>query len=153
MITWSYSQSVKRLDGWWSFTINFHLAKISSYRHHGSADISFFITHVTSCGPVIIGSIMLSVMAISLAELEIWSISIFHLRIMRHMIILLQSVTIQFRRLFWHISYNKVRQSNFITKYERLLLQSVSGITKVWQTVITKCVRYYKVQQLMQSGT
>ena len=46
------------------------------------------------------------------------------------MIILLQSVTIQFRRLFWHISYYKVRQSNFITKCDRLLLQSASGITK-----------------------
>ena len=153
MITWSYSQSIKRLNGWRSFTINLFLPKFGSYRHYGSADISFFITHVTSCGHVIIGSIMLSVVATGLEELEIWSISIFHLRIMRHMIILLQSVTIQFRRLFWHISYNKVRQSNFITKYERLLLQSVSGITKVWQTVITKCVRYYKVQQLMQSGT
>ena len=62
------------------------------------------------------------------------------------MIILLQSVTIQFRRLFWHISYYKVRQSNFITKCDRLLLQSASGITK--------CDRlYYKVRQVLQGAT
>ena len=62
------------------------------------------------------------------------------------MIILLQSVTIQFCRLFWHILYYKVRQSNFITKCDRLLLQSASGITK--------CDRlYYKVRQVLQSVT
>ena len=54
------------------------------------------------------------------------------------MVILLQSVTIQFRRVFLHISYNKVRQSNFITKYGRLILQSASGITQ--------CDSYYKVR-------
>ena len=48
------------------------------------------------------------------------------------MIILLQSVTIQIRRLFWHISYYKVRQSNFITKCDRI---------------------YYKVRQVVQSAT
>ena len=63
------------------------------------------------------------------------------------MIILLQSVTIQFRRLFWHTSYYKVRQSNFITKCDRLyykvrqVLQSVIGL-------IIKYVRYYKVWKL-----
>ena len=62
------------------------------------------------------------------------------------MVILLQSVTYQIRRLFWHISYYKVRQSNFITKCDRLLLQSASGITK--------CDRlYYKVRQVSQSNT
>ena len=62
------------------------------------------------------------------------------------MIILLQSVTIQIRRLFWHISYYKVRQNNFITKCDRLLLQNASGITK--------CDRiYYKVRQVLQSAT
>ena len=62
------------------------------------------------------------------------------------MIILLQSVTMQFRRLFRHISSYKVRQSNFITKCDRLLLQSASGITK--------CDRlYYKVRQVLQSVT
>ena len=67
------------------------------------------------------------------------------------MIVLLRSVTMQFRRLFWHISYYKVRQSNFITKCDRLLLQSVSGITKC-DRLITKCARYYKVwQTLLQS--
>ena len=44
----------------------------------------------------------------------------------------------QFRSLFWHISYYKVLQSNFITKWERLLLQSESRITK--------CDSYYKVR-------
>ena len=80
------------------------------------------------------------------------------------MIILLQSVTTQFRRLFWHISYCKKQKSNFITKCDRLLLQSASGITKcdkvyykvrqVLQSVIkfiTKYDRYYKVWQLLQS--
>ena len=63
------------------------------------------------------------------------------------MIILLQNVTMQFRRLFWHISYYKVRQSNFITKCDRLLLQSASGITKCDRLLlqsapgITKCDR------------
>ena len=62
------------------------------------------------------------------------------------MIILLQSVTVQIRRLFWHISYYKVRQSNFITNCDRLLLQNASGITK--------CDRiYYKVRQVLQSAT
>ena len=78
--------------------------------------------------------------------MEIWSILIFNVRRRIHMIILLQSVTIQFRRLFWHISYYKMRQSNFITKCDRLLLQSVSGITK--------CDRlYYKVRQVLQNVT
>ena len=54
------------------------------------------------------------------------------------MIILLQSMTIQFRRLFRH---------NFITKCDRLLLQSESGITKCDRLLlqstpgITKCDR------------
>ena len=62
------------------------------------------------------------------------------------MIVLLQSVTMQFRRLFLHISYYKVRQSNIITKCDRLLLQSTSGVTK--------CDRlYYKVRQVLQIVT
>ena len=76
------------------------------------------------------------------------------------MIILLQSVTIQIRMLFWHISYYKVRQSNFIAKCDRLLLQSVQDITNcdrlLLQSVsgITKCDRlYYKVRQVLQSAT
>ena len=76
------------------------------------------------------------------------------------MITLLQSVTIQIRRLFWHISYYKVRQSNFITKCDRLLLQSASRITKFDRLLlqsaagITKCDRiYYKVCQVLQSAT
>ena len=76
------------------------------------------------------------------------------------MIILLQSVTIQFRRFFLYISYYKVRQSNFITKCDRLLLQSASGITKcdrlLLQSVsgVSKCDRlYYKVRQVLQSVT
>ena len=55
------------------------------------------------------------------------------------MIILLQSVTMQFRRLFRHISSYKMRQSNFITKCDRLLLQSAS--------VVTNCDSYYKVRR------
>ena len=49
-----------------------------------------------------------------------------------HMIILLQSVTIQFRRLFWYILYYKVRQGDFIAKCGRL---------------------YYKVRQVLQNVT
>ena len=70
------------------------------------------------------------------------------------MIILLQSVTVQFRRLFWHISYYKVRQMNFIIKCDRLLLQNASGIAKCDRLLlksasgITKCDRvYYKVRR------
>ena len=76
------------------------------------------------------------------------------------MIILLQSVTMQFRRLFWHVLYHKVRQSNFITKCDRLLLQGASGITKCDRlslqnaSGITKCdTLYYKVPQVLQSMT
>ena len=46
------------------------------------------------------------------------------------MIILLQSVKMKVDRLFWHISYYKVWQSNFITNCDKLLLQSASGVTK-----------------------
>ena len=62
------------------------------------------------------------------------------------MIILLQSVTIQFGRLFSHISYDKLRQSNFIIKCDRLLLQSASGTAKSNRI-------YYKVRQVLQSVT
>ena len=55
------------------------------------------------------------------------------------MIILLQSVTIQVLKLFRHILYYKVQQSSFITKCDRLLLQSAS--------IITKCGSYYKVRR------
>ena len=162
MITWSHAQSFKRLDGWWFFSINLYLCRFGSHRPQGSGDISFFIYQVTSCGHVIAGSrkctgwspsaqltSMLNVVTRSLVKVEIWYILIFNVsrRIhMVHMIILLQSVTIQRRRLFWHISYYKVRQSNFITKCDRLLLQSASGITK--------CNRlYYNVRQVLQSVT
>ena len=93
--------------------------------------ISFFINHETSYDHVIIGSSLPSVVTVSLVEVEIWSALIFNVRRRIHMIILLQSVIIQFRNLFWHISYYKV-----------------------WQTVIAKCVRYYKVwQSLLQSAS
>ena len=60
------------------------------------------------------------------------------------MIIFLQSVATQFRKLFLHISYCEVRQSNFITKCDSLLLQSVS--------YITNCDRlYHKVLLVLQS--
>ena len=39
-------------------------------------------------------------------------------------------MTNQFRRLFRHISYFKKHQSNFITNYDRLLLQSALPIAK-----------------------
>ena len=76
------------------------------------------------------------------------------------MIILLQGVTIQFCRSFWHISYYKVQQSNFITKCDRLLLQIVSGITKCDRLLlqnasgITECDRlYYKLCPVLQIVT
>ena len=90
-------------------------------------------------------------MAISLVEVEIWYFLVFNVRRRICIIILLQGVTMQFRRLFWHISNYKVRQSNFITKCDRLLLQSESGITKCERLLlqsalgITKCDSYYKV--------
>ena len=53
-----------------------------------------------------------------------------------------------------------MQQSNFITKSDRLLLESGSGITKSDRLFlesgsdITKCDRlYYKVRQVLQSGT
>ena len=52
----------------------------------------------------------------------------------------------QFRMLFWHILYCKVQRSNFITKCDRLSLQSAWGSTK--------CDRlYYKVPQVVLSVT
>ena len=76
------------------------------------------------------------------------------------MIILLQNVTIQFRRPFWHISYNKVRQSNLLQSETdcyhkvRQVLQSVTDcyykVRQVLQSV-TDC--YYKVRQVLQSAT
>ena len=69
------------------------------------------------------------------------------------MIILLQSMTVHYRRLFWHILYYKVRKSNFITKRDRLLLQSASGIAKYDRMLlqsasgIAKCDNYYKVRR------
>ena len=76
------------------------------------------------------------------------------------MIILLQSVKNDFRRLFWQISYYKVQQNNFIIKYDKLLSRSVSDITKcdrlLFQSVsgITKSGRlHYKVCQVLQSVT
>ena len=160
MITWSRDQSIKRLNGWWPFTINLYLVNFASHSPRGSGDISFFISHVTSCGHVTKRSIVPSVVATRLLEVEIWPVLIFNVRRRIHMVILLQSVTIQIRRLFWHISYYKAPQSNFITKYDRLLLQSVSDITNCDRLLlqsasgITKCDRiYYKVRQVLQSAT
>ena len=76
------------------------------------------------------------------------------------MIILLQDVTTQFRKFLWHIPYFKKQQSNFITKCDRLLLESAPGITKCDRLLlqsapdITKCDRnYQKVRQVLQSVT
>ena len=55
------------------------------------------------------------------------------------MIILLQGVTTQFHRFFWHILFCKVQQSNFFAKCDNLLLQGSSGITN--------CDNYYKVRR------
>ena len=139
MITWSCDQSIKRLNGQWPFTINLHFLKFGSHGPRGSGEKSLFISHVTSYDHVIIGSNLPSVVTISLVEVEKLSVLIFNLRRRIHMIILLQSVTIQFRRLFWHISYYKVHQNSFITKCSRLLLQSAS--------VITKCDSFNKVRR------
>ena len=134
------------------YNYNYKTVKLCSHGSRGSGDILFFISHVASCDHVIIGSSLPSVVAISLVEVEIWSVLIFNVRRRIHMIILVQSVKTQFRRLFWHISYCKVRQSNFITKCDRLLLQSASGITKfvsyykLWQL-------YYKLRQVLQIAT
>ena len=72
------------------------------------------------------------------------------------MIILLQSVTTQFCKLFRHILYYKVRQSNFVTKCDKLLLQSASVITKCDRSLlqnapgITKSDSYYKVRRVQK---
>ena len=66
------------------------------------------------------------------------------------MIILLQSVTTQFRRLF---DIFRIAKSNNV-----VLLQNVTvcyyKVRQVLQSVtdfLTKCVRYYKVRQVLQS--
>ena len=80
--------------------MNSHLVKFGSDGPRGSGDILFFISHVTSYDHVIIESSLPSVVTISLVEVEIWSVLIFNVRKRIHMLILLQSVTIQFRRRF-----------------------------------------------------
>ena len=87
-----------------------------------------------------------SVVIIGLVEVEVWSFLILNVRRKTYMVILLESVPVQLRRLFWHISYYKVRQINFITKSDRLLLQSASGITDFDRL-------YYKVRQVLKSAT
>ena len=149
LVTWSKHQKTHWMV---AFTINTHLVNFGSHRPRRLGDISLFISHVTSWGHVTKGSSLPSVVAIRLLEVEIWPILIFNVRRRIHMIILLQSVTIQICRLFWHISYYKVRQSNFITKWQTVITKCVR-YHKVWQTIIAKCVRYYKVRQLSQSQT
>ena len=69
------------------------------------------------------------------------------------MIILLQNLTIEIRRFFWYILYYKMRQSHFITKCDRLLSQSASGIRKCDRLLlqsasgITKFNGFYKVRR------
>ena len=87
-----------------------------------------------------------NVVAVHLVEVEIWPILIFNVRRRTHMIILLQSVIIQIRRLFWHTSCYKVRQSNFMRKCDRLLLQSTSGIAKCDRLLL-------QIRQVLQSAT
>ena len=53
---------------------------------------------------------------------------------------------------------SEVQQSNFITKCDRFLLQSASGITKCdrvyYKVLITKCDRlFYKVRRVLQIVT
>ena len=93
-----------------------------------------------------------SVVAISLVEVEIWSIFIFNVKRKIQIVILLRSVIIQFSRLFLYISYYKIGKVVLlqsvtdcvqivlgITKCDRLSLQSASGITK--------CDSYNKVRR------
>ena len=57
------------------------------------------------------------------------------------MIILLQSVTMQFCRLFSHY---KVRQRNFVRKFDKLYYK-VGQVLQSVADFITKSVSYYKV--------
>ena len=102
VITWLRDQIIKRLNGWWPFTIKIHLVNFGRHRPGRHGDISLFISHVTSWGHVTKGSSLPSVVAIRLVEVEIWPILIFNVRKKIHTVILLQSVTIQIRSLFWH---------------------------------------------------
>ena len=45
-----------------------------------------------------------------------------------------------------------MQSASGITKCHRLLLQSASGVTKC-KDFITKCIRYYKMWQLLQNKT
>ena len=154
MITWSRAQSVKRLDGWWSFIINAYLSKFGSHNLRRSGYISVFC-HVTSCDHVIVGSrnfadcglstsltSMPSAVPINLVEVEIWYILIFNARRRTREIMLLQSGQCKFAGFFDIFCvtkcgkvvllqsvtdrYYKVRQ---VLKVWQTLLQSVSGIT------------------------
>ena len=84
-----------------------------------------------------------------------------------HLIIFLQSVIIQFCRIFWHMLYDKVRKkfllqsvAEFYYKCVRLVSQIVKvcyyKVHLVLQSVtdfIAKCIRHYIVWQLLQSET
>ena len=151
MLTWSSDQSVIRLNGWWPLTINLHLVNFGShrprevviYRFYSLGDFIWPRDHRSS---------LPSVLEKRVVEVQILPILIFNERSRIHIIILLQSVAIQFCRLFWNISYYKVRQSKFITKCDKLLLESAPGITKcdiLYYSVsgITKWDCYYKVRR------
>ena len=105
VINCSRDQSIKRLNGWWSLTINTHLVHFGNHRPRRSEDLSFFICHVNSCGHVTKGSSLLNVVVIRLLEVEILHILIFNVRRRIHMIILSQNITSEIGRLLLHISY------------------------------------------------
>ena len=95
--------------------------------------------------------------AISLVEVKIWYFLIFNVR-RRIRLILLQKLQGNFAGFFDIFRITKcgkiilLQSASGITKCDRLLLQSASGIQSVTD-FITKCVSYYKVWQLLQSET
>ena len=126
VITWSHDQSIKRLNGWWPFTINLHLVNFSSHRLCGSGDISYFFSHVTyvaTCSKCQVNQVWWPYVSSK------WR---YERRI--HMIIYYKVWQFKFAGFFYIFRITKCRKVT--------LLQSVA-----------KGARYYKVRQLLQSKT
>ena len=124
----------QKTDRWWSFIINLYISKIGSHNLWGSGDYIVFYLSRDSMSPCDFRVMRIGwVWSLSFTHQSAkcgghksrgsGSILIFDVRRRIRMIILLQKVAMQFRRLFWHISFHKVQQTNFISKYDRLFYE------------------------------
>ena len=146
IIAWSRAQKIQ-----WMVAFNYkplYSIKSSSHRPRGSTNISWLneSRNFVGCDASAQLTSLPNVVAITFAEVQIWSTLRSNVRRRIHMIIFLQSLAIHFCRLFNIFTITKCVKVPFFIKYGRLLLQNVPGITK--------CDRlYYKVHQVLQNLT